>query len=1198
MLMCQRSHLHSIKISITKVSDDVGNFSIAISDLREDITTKLDVLPDLASTINNLNAKVPGTLDSIEKKLDELRMSSTPVPVITNIYEVPNQGVQRFVGRETILDKIKEAASTRSETAPQKVVLRAMGGQGKTQVALKFCSRMRGQRDIFWVDASSEANVRSTFASFAPLLQPSTPTDLNADACIDMARRYLTSWSKPWLIVFDNYDDPAAFNIDAYIPENEQGFVIVTTRHAAVDQLADQEYQIALPSLPENEAVELLLKEGQFKTAAQETATESAKRIVERLGYHALAIAQAASYIRTKKLRIEDFLDIFEQEKAKILEQWKHQMSRYRKKIGASEAETSIGVFTTWELSYQQLEREDVGNYFYSDLLTLMAFFNSNDVSEELFKAFCSSEETVASETEHFRKIIEKDEEPDHEEGDDLDGIEELYNFFEISSNEEPGEMGTTRSGTCPECQEQEFAQPETKDCLLGIDDSINPRVLYTKALLHQYAKESDHLSNIYPGAFLQRLIGQWDQSVFLDALSILEQLSLIQDFSLKEDGFYHSSLHPLVRDWIRIRTAGIIGRCKKYSSLAATCLYILLLYVPIDGMGKLDLLQRTRLISHLLTISDNQQEWYPDEPMLPHHKPQAGKPETFFGHLLYSNEDYVQAERCIKEAYKHALRLFGQKSIETLRAANLVALVMARNGEYSEIKKMLVPVLMAQRKGRNCTPETLESFASLAQSLSCQGNHTDAESALREVLRLSRSLPGCKRVNKIEYIVNLAACLKLQWKNDEALELFEEAIRLRKEMEAKDGQRHQHLLNFTTVNMATLLGRLGRIEEAEGMIRQTLEMERPYRSNGVPSVLWMKSELASVLLQNGRAQESEKLHREVLESRMLALGESHNDTLVSMTDLAVVQAHLGKFVEAEKLFTQSIRLMTVQWGDEHPLALSVVGEYANMLQHLGRYDEASAFYLKLINGAERCFGSEHTNTLAAKSQYAVVLAKSGQLEEAELLQRAVADVATMVLKPTDPYLLVYHKNYQITLNSLNRYDDSLEVTKELIRLLKLSNHDNSEILEYQSFQAYILGWMGRRQEALEVAEAVVGTAKNVLSANDPVLYTCQYTYALALEFSSRHEEAEEFYKKAIKGLEQGRPADGNNLRLFREGQERNLKKIGQSGMPDKEVTTTSAEERNLLGLVESLTGTSEDDDWVDEDEDDDWTDEVECENE
>src|SRR5205814_2178617 len=106
--------------------------------------------------------------------------------------------------------------------------------------------------------------------------------------------------------------------------------------------------------------------------------------IVARLGYHALAIAQAGAYISKRKILLGEFLDHFERRKHIVLKETP-QMSQYRRRLNKSEEETSLSVFTTWELSFRQLE-EDTEGVNKADLLTLFAFFNCEDISECLFK--------------------------------------------------------------------------------------------------------------------------------------------------------------------------------------------------------------------------------------------------------------------------------------------------------------------------------------------------------------------------------------------------------------------------------------------------------------------------------------------------------------------------------------------------------------------------------------------------------------------------------------------------------------------------------------------------------------------------------------------------------------------------------------------------------------------------------------------
>ena len=48
---------------------------------------------------------------------------------------------------------------------------------------------------------------------------------------------------------------------------------------------------------------------------------------------------------------------------------------------------------------------------------------------------------------------------------------------------------------------------------------------------------------------------GQWDSNLFEDVLIRLKNSSLLQAFARGLDEFCHSSLHPLVKDWVWLRT-------------------------------------------------------------------------------------------------------------------------------------------------------------------------------------------------------------------------------------------------------------------------------------------------------------------------------------------------------------------------------------------------------------------------------------------------------------------------------------------------------------------------------------------------------------------------------------------------------------------------------------------------------------------
>jgi hypothetical protein len=266
-------------------------------------------------------------------------------------------------------------------------------------------------------------------------------------------------------------------NIRQYLPEGEQGCILVTTRNTASDELADDpENVIELRGLAEYEATDLLLKQCRAKQVS-ETELGDAKAIVQRLVYHALAITQAGSYIRQQKIRLDQFLEHYDAKLDRVL---KHtpQLSQYRRSLNTAERETSLNVFTTWELSFQQLTEIESGK-LKGDLLTLFAFFDCNDISEQLFNAYCKRAQILKN---HSWPVA----------------------------------------------------------CL-------------TICLGGKYP-DGQKLGGWNPNELVLDGKKEWSTDHFVEVLKDLAQLSLLQSWWRGVDNYCHFSLHPLVKDWIRLR--------------------------------------------------------------------------------------------------------------------------------------------------------------------------------------------------------------------------------------------------------------------------------------------------------------------------------------------------------------------------------------------------------------------------------------------------------------------------------------------------------------------------------------------------------------------------------------------------------------------------------------------------------------------
>lgn len=317
--------------------------------------------------------------------------------------------VQKFCGREEDLKAIEAALAQSTQKVPI-VVLQGIGGQGKTQLALEYCERQhRAGRDVFWIDATEE---RTAVQGYEQLLEIIGSDSLRQEMhkksgmeIVQTMRSLLSNRKDKWILVFDNQDDPERFpNFSSFFPTSYigAGQIIITSRHPE-----SVRYGTALPvgKMAEKDAIELFFS--QCNIAAEKlsnSSREAAAKIVELLCYLPLAIDQAASYVRTTGMKLEDFPSFYDREREAVLkhtsEYWE-----YKKILDSEERAVSTSAFVTWELSFSQINKSgpkasnrasvvldslsSSGQWMspLGYLLTLCAFFCHNSITEEAIKA-------------------------------------------------------------------------------------------------------------------------------------------------------------------------------------------------------------------------------------------------------------------------------------------------------------------------------------------------------------------------------------------------------------------------------------------------------------------------------------------------------------------------------------------------------------------------------------------------------------------------------------------------------------------------------------------------------------------------------------------------------------------------------------------------------------------------------------------
>jgi len=688
-------------------------------------------------------------------------------------------------------------------------------------------------------------------------------------------------------MIFDNYDDPAAFSIQDFFPGGELGAILVTSRHADAGELVveDSTSFIKLQGLEKDAALDLLIQQSQTK----EPNSEDAENIVERLGYHPLAITQAGAYIRKRKIAFCKFLDDYKHRRKMILENTP-QLSQYRKKLGNAEKETSLNVFTTWELSFQQLQSQTTRDGIETRFLTLFAFFDNKDISEQLFAKFAA--------TDSF---------------------------------------------------------PETTKLLEWL----------IKGLTNE-----------------QR---EWESDLFRDILITLRDLSLLQAFGHEPDGFYHLSLHPLVKDWIQLR---IDKSAYQENTLRAAILVGGMIASSFD----LPLLAKQALMIHVMAQEENYEICSNLQSTMSFS--QEGLKEYIhaqdqFAWFLLEMGLYGDAEKITKRVIAGFQILLGIEHTRTLIGKARLASIYVGQARWEEAEKLELQVIeMSKRVIGPEHPQTLNSLSTLAWIYGKQGRWKEAEKLDVQVIETMKRVLGVEHPDTLSSISTLVMTYHNQGRLDEAEELAVPAVETIKKVL---GVKHPSTLMIMWI-LASIYDQQGRLEEAEELAVPAVETSKKVLGVKHPSTLISMWILASIYDQQGRLEEAEELAVTAVETSKKVLGVKHPSTVNSIVTLASIYNHQGRWKEAEKLHVQVVETTKKVLGVEHLNTLTSMNNLATTYKLQSRYDEAEKLEVQVVETRKKVPGVEHLDTWNSMEILAYTYKAQKRNDEAIDLLKDVVD--------------------------------------------------------------------------------------------------------------------------------------------------------------------------------------------------------------
>jgi tetratricopeptide (TPR) repeat protein len=823
--------------------------------------------------------------------------------------------VSNYVQRPALHQQLKEQLHdkiTETNSVPKILVVRGLGGAGKSQLVLNYLQEYREDYSAtFWIEAGQRESVNRDFLQIYKLLYglraPEGQEMIKPEDAVLAVKSWFQRRSGRWLVVFDSADaigdeeDKSYIDLRHFLPDAPSVNVIITTRSAIATEMTELE-EVNVAEMEPSEAAELFIRCAKLKTNSQ--AGIEVEIIVKELGYLALAITLAGSYVSmTPRLSsdLKEFLPEYRQRRKALLGQ---KPKRLIHQYGES-------VLGTWEISFSAIERQSQEA---SQLLTLLAFLHFDDIFQDLFsRAMVSQERTREKnkvETELvWRSLISPENQLD------IYTIEAAFRCLQSFSliRWRPDQSSYTIHklvhawGYDRLNQDQQIAFGfAALQLLRQVVSNPKPDPAYKIRLVPHLMANFTVLSSIYNGmdcedaALLDLLDGIGD---FLSSTGHWTEEFAIRNFCLNKLIKLCGEEHL---DTIKVmsKLANSFGRLGKLNEAASM---------------RREVVEKRRRI-------------------LGEEHPGTIRAMGNLANSLQGQGNLNEAASMKREALEMMRRILGEEHPDTIRMMSNLANLLDDQGELDEAASMRRGVLEMMRKtfGEE-HPTTIKVMSNLANSLQDQGKLNEAALIQREVIEKRRRILGEEHPSTIKAMGNLANSLWDQGKLEEAATMMREVLEKTRRILGEE-----HLDTISAINnLAISLQDQGKLDEAVSMFKEALEKGRKILGNENPNTIKAMSNLATALRNQGKLDEAASIQREVLEKRRRILGEKHPSTIRAMDNLANSLRDQGELDEAASMQREVLEIRRRTLGEKHPNTIPAINNLPATLGGQGELEEA-----------------------------------------------------------------------------------------------------------------------------------------------------------------------------------------------------------------------------------------------------------------
>lgn len=767
---------------------------------------------------------------SIEQKII---LPSVPKQVKENPHNLPNSGVEKFVGRDEVLSQLATQLQEANRVAIS--TLTGMSGVGKSELALWYSWQEWHKKTylggILWLNVA-ESDPGLSILTFAQIhLGLILPTE---GELVERIRFCWHNWFKneqdQALIIFD--DVRRYKQIKDYLPpQGEKRFkVIITTRN---EQIALNFNPINLEVLKPDAAVELLAV---FLLNAVANNPEKARELVKWLGYLPLGIELVGRYGQYMNCGLTEILQQLQTQKLKD-ESLQFPQNAFMT--------AQRGVAAAFELSWGELSASSrlMGEW--------LSLFAESRINEKLILSLF--EERSPQPPPLKRGAIKR--------------------YFPTFSRW----FGLSKSVSAS-IDPPDLPIPTRTDLRhlvnLNLLNDVDNQNYDLHTLIRMYLRDKLEAS-----AFKEEAKRAYCHVMATIAKTIKYTLTLEDIANLEPDIEHLKVVVEELNQWLDnedliwpfVGLGSFYGAQGLYQQAVSYCKQCLILSEQRLGKNNSDV---ATSLNNLATLYYAQGKYAEAEPLyqraLAIKEKQLGKNHSDvaqslngLAELYRSQGKYAKAEPLYQRSLAIWEKQLGEEHPDVAQSLNGLAVLYNSQGKYAEAEPLLLRALaITEKQLGEEHPHVASSLNNMAACYHDQGKYAEAETLYQRSLAIWEKQLGSDHPEVATSLNNLALLYDSQGKYAEAEPLFLRALAIR---EKQLGAEHPHVANSLN-NLADLYQSQGKYTEAESLYQRAIAICSEKLGENHPNTQTVKNNYNLMLSQLPDEELSQRFPPEMVE--------------------------------------------------------------------------------------------------------------------------------------------------------------------------------------------------------------------------------------------------------------------------------------------------------------------------------------------